>query len=227
MLRFAARRLLAALPVVAAVSVLVFLFLRASGDPAAELAGEDATPERLAAIRAALELDLPVWQQFLAWLGQLLHGEFGRSLISGDTVARMVGERLEATLSLALATMLVSVLLGVGLGMLAARHRGGWLDRAVGLVCVGGFSVPSFVVGYLLELGVPKKRYSDGVYFVGLANRVEAPPPVDLVAIAEARKNELPTRPPPSAAQIALLKPISVRYTPHKPLIPPSVMAMA
>ncbi len=150
MLRFAARRLLAALPVVAAVSVLVFLFLRASGDPAAELAGEDATPERLAAIRAALGLDLPVWQQFLAWLGQLLHGEFGRSLISGDTVARMVGERLEATLSLALATILVSVLLGVGLGMLAARHRGGWLDRAVGLVCVGGFSVPSFVVGYLL-----------------------------------------------------------------------------
>jgi peptide/nickel transport system permease protein len=150
MLLFALRRTLASLPVIASVSVLAFLFLRKSGDPAAEMAGEDATAERVEAIREALGLNRPLAEQFLDWIWRMGQGDFGRSLVSNDPVARMVGERLEATVSLALTTTILSVLVAVPLGLVAARWRGTWLDRAVTTFCVGGFSVPSFVVGYLL-----------------------------------------------------------------------------
>lgn len=150
MLKFVASRLVAAVPVTAIVSVFVFVFLRLAGDPAAGLAGEDATPERVEALRHAMGLDRPIVVQFFDWLGRLLQGDLGTSLITSQPVGGMIRERLEATLSLAAITVVLSVAIAVPLGLLAARNRGRWIDRLVTVFCVGGFSVPTFVVGYLL-----------------------------------------------------------------------------
>ncbi|MBV8850946.1 MAG: ABC transporter permease [Methylobacteriaceae bacterium] len=150
MLPYLARRLVSALPIVAILAIATFIFLRLSGDPTAELAGENATAERIEALRRSLGLDRSVATQFGLWLGHLLQGDLGTSLITRQPVAAMISERLEATLSLALTTTVTSVLLAVPLGVLAARFKGGLLDRAITLFCVGGFSMPTFVAGYLL-----------------------------------------------------------------------------
>ncbi|RJF69511.1 ABC transporter permease [Rhodopseudomonas palustris] len=149
MLKFIAYRLLGAVPVVALVSVAVFLFLRLSGDPVAAMLGENATAEQVAEIRHAMGLDRPILVQFVAWLGHLLRGDFGVSLVTRESVWTMVHDRLETTLSLALTTIVASVVIAVPLGLLAARYRGGWIDRGITLLCTVGFSVPTFVVGYL------------------------------------------------------------------------------
>jgi peptide/nickel transport system permease protein len=143
------RRVLAAVPVLFAVAVMIFLLLRLTpGDPAAVIAGENAQPAQLAMIREQLGLNLPIHQQFASWITRLLHGDFGTSLISGTPVLEMVAGRLEPTLSVAVTTMLLSVLIAVPLGVLAAAHRGRWIDRAVIGISVIGFSVPVFVIGY-------------------------------------------------------------------------------
>ncbi len=149
MLKFIAYRLLGAVPVVALVSIAVFLFLRLSGDPVAAMLGENATAEQVAEIRHAMGLDRPILVQFVAWLGHLLRGDFGVSLVTRESVWTMVHDRLETTLSLALTTIVASVVIAVPLGLLAARYRGGWIDRGITLLCTVGFSVPTFVVGYL------------------------------------------------------------------------------
>ncbi|MGK9168607.1 ABC transporter permease [Inquilinus limosus] len=150
MLTYLARRILAILPVILVVALVVFLLLRLTpGDPAAIIAGDQATPEQLAAIRAALGLDQPLSTQFVGWIGRLLHGDLGVSLISKVPVLQMVGQRLEPSLSLAVLTILVAVAVAVPLGTLAAWRQGGWVDRITMSVSVLGFSVPVFVVGYL------------------------------------------------------------------------------
>ncbi|WP_026873802.1 ABC transporter permease [Inquilinus limosus] len=150
MLTYLARRILATLPVILVVALVVFLLLRLTpGDPAAIIAGDQATPEQLAAIRAALGLDQPLSTQFVGWIGRLLHGDLGVSLISKVPVLQMVGQRLEPSLSLAVLTILVAVAVAVPLGTLAAWRQGGWVDRITMSVSVLGFSVPVFVVGYL------------------------------------------------------------------------------
>ncbi|WP_342237008.1 ABC transporter permease [Inquilinus sp. OTU3971] len=150
MLTYLARRILATLPVILVVALVVFLLLRLTpGDPAAIIAGDQASPEQLAAIRAALGLDQPLHVQFLGWIGRLLRGDFGVSLISKVPVVQMVGQRLEPSLSLAVLTIVVAVAVAVPLGTLAAWRQGGWVDRITMSVSVLGFSVPVFVVGYL------------------------------------------------------------------------------
>ncbi|MFE0755267.1 ABC transporter permease [Inquilinus sp. NPDC058860] len=150
MLTYLARRILATLPVILVVALVVFLLLRLTpGDPAAIIAGDQASPEQLAAIRAALGLHQPLHVQFLGWIGRLLHGDFGVSLISKVPVVQMVGQRLEPSLSLAVLTIVVAVAVAVPLGTLAAWRQGGWVDRITMSVSVLGFSVPVFVVGYL------------------------------------------------------------------------------
>lgn len=151
MKRFIAGRLLATIPVMGVVAVLVFLLLRlAPGDPAAILAGDIATPEQIAAIRARLGLDQPILVQFGEWLWRLLRGDLGTSIISNQPVTRLIGERIEPTLALATTTIVFAVLVAVPLGVLAAWRHGTWIDRAVMTFSVIGFSVPIFVLGYFL-----------------------------------------------------------------------------
>lgn len=151
MLMFVARRLLATIPVLAMVAVFVFLMLRLTpADPAAIMAGDNATTAQVAQIRAKLGLDQPLVTQFAIWAERLLHGDFGESYFFKKTVAELIVQRLEPTLALAVATILLSILIAVPLGVLAAHKHETWFDRAVMALSVFGFSVPVFVIGYLL-----------------------------------------------------------------------------
>ena len=148
---YIARRLAATLLVMALVGVFIFLLLHiAPGDPAAVIAGDNATPQQIADIRHQLGLDLPVPVQFGRWVWQLLHGDFGISIFSQAPVLTLIEERLPATISLTLLTMCFAGVLAVGAGVLAAWRAGGLLDRGLMAFSALGFSVPVFVVGYLL-----------------------------------------------------------------------------
>jgi len=148
---FIARRVLATVPVLLIVAVLVFLLLRLTpGDPAAILAGDAANTEQIARIRANLGLDRPIPVQFGIWAGQMLRGDLGESFYYKTRVTTLIGQRLEPTLSLAALTILIAVLAAVPLGILAAWRHGGWLDRALMGFSVLGFSVPVFVLAYIL-----------------------------------------------------------------------------
>jgi peptide/nickel transport system permease protein len=148
-LGFILRRILASIPVMLVVAVTIFTLLRVTpGDPASVIAGDGATAEQLARIRAQLGLDQPLYRQFAAWMLQLAHFDFGTSIISGTAVSRLIADRLEPTASLALSTTVLSVSLAIPLGALAAARQGTWVDRAVIAVSVVGFSIPTFVIAY-------------------------------------------------------------------------------
>jgi peptide/nickel transport system permease protein len=153
--RFIANRLLATIPVMGIVATIVFLLLRlAPGDPAAILAGDAASPEQIAAIRARLGLDEPMLVQFGEWIWRLLRGDLGTSIISNQPVTRLIGERIEPTLALATTTIVFAVAVAVPLGVVSAWKQGTWIDRAVMALSVLGFSVPIFVLGYLWIFGL-------------------------------------------------------------------------
>jgi peptide/nickel transport system permease protein len=135
----------------AIVAICVFLLLHISpGDPAAIIAGDNATPANIEMIRNRLGLDEPLWKQFLVWVGHLLRGDLGQSMFWNTPVLTLVGQRYEPTLSLALTTLVVAVSIAVTLGVLAAWRVATLVDRAVMGFAVLGFSVPVFVVGYVL-----------------------------------------------------------------------------
>jgi peptide/nickel transport system permease protein len=145
------RRLIATIPVMLVVAVSVFLLLHLTpGDPAAVLAGDNATSDAIAQIRAQLGLDEPLWKQFGLWIWALLQGDLGHSLFWNKPVLELVLQRAEPTLSLALTTITFAVVIAVALGVLAAWQAGSLLDRLVMGFAVLGFSVPVFVVGYVL-----------------------------------------------------------------------------
>ena len=151
MFRFVLRRLAATVPVLAVVAVLVFLLLRLTpGDPAAILAGEAASAEQIAKLRAHLGLDRPIPVQFAIWVGQLVAGDLGESYYYKQSVASLIAHRLEPTLSLAALTIVLAVAVAVPLGVAAAWRFGGRLDRALMAFSVLGFSLPVFVLAYLL-----------------------------------------------------------------------------
>jgi peptide/nickel transport system permease protein len=151
MLGYLIRRILAAIPVMGVVALVVFLLLRLTpGDPAAILAGDNASPEQLERIRASLGLNEPLYTQFFSWVGKLLHGDLGVSLISQVPVLQMINQRIEPTLSVAISTIVFSILVAVPLGIIAAWKHGTWIDRFVMGLSVIGFSVPVFVIGYVL-----------------------------------------------------------------------------
>jgi peptide/nickel transport system permease protein len=151
MIGYLLRRLLAAIPVMGVVALFVFLLLRLTpGDPAAILAGDNATPEQLDRIRTSLGLTQPIYVQFFTWINQLLHGDLGVSLISHKPVVELISQRVEPSLSVALATIILSVAIAVPLGVIAAWKHGTWIDRFVMGLSVIGFSVPVFVIGYVL-----------------------------------------------------------------------------
>jgi len=150
---FLLRRLLAAIPVLVMVAVIVFSLLRLSaGDPAMILAGDGATPEQLDNVRRAMGLDKPIVEQFFSWTWRLLHGDVGTSLISGLPVSQLIGDRFGPSLALSISTIVLAVLVAVPLGILAAWQQGKPLDRMVMAVSVVGFSVPVFIIGYVLIL---------------------------------------------------------------------------
>jgi peptide/nickel transport system permease protein len=151
MLRFLAQRLAAIVPVLLVVAVIVFLILRLTpGDPAAVIAGNNATNDDIDRIREQLGLAKPLLAQFWIWFSGVLQGDLGYSFYLNKPVTELIGQRIEPTLSLAAGTLLLSVLLAVPLGTLAAWRMGGWLDRILSGFSVAGFSIPVFVVGYVL-----------------------------------------------------------------------------
>jgi len=151
MLDFIARRLIAIIPVLAVVAIFVFLMLRLTpGDPAAVIAGDNATSDQIADIRTKLGLDEPIYAQFTIWIGNVLKGNFGESFFFKKTVAELIAQRVEPTLALAICTLLIAIVFAIPLGVLAAYRHGSWVDRCVMGFSVLGFSVPVFVIGYLL-----------------------------------------------------------------------------
>jgi peptide/nickel transport system permease protein len=151
MLFFILRRILSTIPVMLVVAIFVFLMLRLTpADPAAILAGDNANAQQVADIRAKLGLDEPIITQFFIWMGKILRGDLGESFFFKKTVADLISDRVEATLSLSLFTIVLAILIAVPLGVLAAAKHGTWIDRVVMGFSVLGFSVPVFVIGYLL-----------------------------------------------------------------------------
>ena len=151
MTAYIVRRLLATVPVMAIVALFVFLLLHLTpGDPAAIIAGDEATPEMVAGVRAKLGLDRPLWEQFGIYVGNLLHGDLGISIFSNMPVLTLVQQRLEPTVVLAVSTLLVAVFFAVPMGVIAAWKARTTIDRIVMGFSVLGFAVPVFLVGYLL-----------------------------------------------------------------------------
>lgn len=174
MLSYLLRRLIATIPVMLLVAVFVFMLLRLTpGDPAAIIAGDYANDAQIAEIRTKLGLDKPLPVQFMVWLGNMFQGDFGESFFYKKQVGELIAARLEPTLSLSLLTIILTVCIAVPLGTLAAYRQGSWLDRGIMGFSVLGFSLPVFVIGYMLiylfsiKLGwLPVQGYqriSDGV----------------------------------------------------------------
>src|SRR5258708_6590732 len=133
------------------VTVFVFFLLRlAPGDPAAIIAGDDATADAIAAVRTTLGLDRPVLEQFGLWLLRIAQGDLGVSIFSNLPVTRLIAQRLEPTVALTLSTLLVAVSLAVPIGVLAAWNARKLIDRVVMVFAVMGFALPGFLVGYVL-----------------------------------------------------------------------------
>lgn len=145
------RRLLATIPVMAFVALFVFLLLHLTpGDPAAIIAGDEATPEMIEGVRAKLGMDKPIYIQFGIYVGNLLQGDLGTSIFSNLPVLTLVGQRLEPTVLLAISTLVVAVVFAVPIGVLAAWKARTFIDRIIMGFSVLGFAVPVFLVGYLL-----------------------------------------------------------------------------
>jgi peptide/nickel transport system permease protein len=148
---YIARRLLATIPVMAVVALFVFLLLHLTpGDPAAVIAGDDATPAEVEGVRRKLGLDRPIWEQFGVYVGNLLRGDLGTSIFSNLPVTTLVVQRLEPTLVLAISTLVVAVTLAIPMGAIAAWKARSAIDRIVMGFSVLGFAVPVFLIGYLL-----------------------------------------------------------------------------
>jgi peptide/nickel transport system permease protein len=151
MFGFIIQRLLATIPVLGMVAVFVFMMLRLTpGDPAAVLAGDNGTPEQIDQIREALGLNEPLLVQLGIWVGNILQGDFGQSYFFKKDVAELILLRVEPTLALAITTLLLTIAVAVPLGVIAAYKQGTWIDRSVMAFSVAGFSVPVFVLGYIL-----------------------------------------------------------------------------
>ncbi|WP_089943242.1 ABC transporter permease [Candidatus Entotheonella palauensis] len=147
------RRMIETVPVLILTSILVFCVLRlVPGDPAAIIAGEDATAEELAVIRAELGLDVPLWAQYFKWLENLATGDFGTSFISSRSVGELIAQKLPATLELSLAAYILAIVIGIPLGIMAGVYpRTPW-DYGLSVFTVLGIGIPNFFLGILALL---------------------------------------------------------------------------
>src|SRR5260370_35987383 len=151
MVSYILRRILATLPVMAIVALFVFSLLYiAPGDPAAVIAGDQASPDDVERIRQSLGLARPFLVQFGTWLWRILHGDLGISIFTSLPVSSLIAQRIEPTLSLMTITLVLTIVVAVPLGVVAAWKAGSWVDRTIMAFAVFGFSLPVFVVGYVL-----------------------------------------------------------------------------
>jgi peptide/nickel transport system permease protein len=147
-IRYLVRRLLAAIPVMVIVATGVFLLLFLTpGDPAAVILGPDASTEQVEDLRERLGLNDPIYVQLLRWYGRLLQGDLGQSLFLNRPVTQAIVERAEPTLLLTGLALLVSMAVGLPLGILSALRRGQWIDTGSMFVAIGGLSMPTFWLG--------------------------------------------------------------------------------
>ena len=179
--RYAIRRSLTLVPVLLGVSVLVFSFIHLiPGDPALTMLGERATPEKVAEVRTRLGLDRPIWQQYLLYVGNALHGDLGVSIVRGDPVASDLLRRFPATVELAVAAITVAIALGIPIGVASAVWRNSLLDSLARLGALTGVSMPIFWLGLVLAwfFGVQLRilptgfRLASGTTFVPWTNFV-------------------------------------------------------
>ncbi|HML09950.1 MAG TPA: ABC transporter permease [Stellaceae bacterium] len=151
MFGYIVRRILATIPVMVVVAIFVFALLHLSpGDPVAIIAGDNATAADIARIRTKLGLDQPLLVQFYDWVGHLVRGDLGISIFTNLPVSQLIAQRVGPTVALSISTLLISVLVSIPLGVLAAWKAGTWIDRVVMVFAVFGFSVPIFVLAYVL-----------------------------------------------------------------------------
>jgi peptide/nickel transport system permease protein len=151
MVSYILRRVLSTVPVMAIVALFVFSLLYiAPGDPAAIIAGDQASPGDIERIRQGLGLDRPFLVQFGSWLWRILHGDLGTSIFTNLPVSSLIAQRIEPTLSLMVLTLVLTIVVAVPLGVLAAWKAGSWVDRTIMAFAVFAFSLPVFVVGYVL-----------------------------------------------------------------------------
>jgi peptide/nickel transport system permease protein len=151
MLAFIVRRIIATIPVMGFVALFVFSLLYiAPGDPAAVIAGDQASPADVERIRAGLGLDRPYLVRFAEWLFRVLQGDLGTSIFTSLPVTQLIAQRIEPTVSLMVVTLFFAILIAVPMGVVAAWKANTWIDRVAMAFAVFGFSVPVFVVGYLL-----------------------------------------------------------------------------
>jgi len=145
------RRMLATIPVMGVVAIFVFSLLYLSpGDPAVIIAGDTATLDDIARIRQKLGLDQPFYVQFGTWVWNLLHGDLGISIFTNLPVMTLIKQRIEPTVALTISTLLVTIPIAIPLGVIAAWKAGTWIDRVVMVFAVAGFSIPGFVLAYIL-----------------------------------------------------------------------------
>ena len=151
MLKYIVRRLLGAIPVLFGLSIVLFAFVHLlPGDPCRSILGQHATPDACLRLRENLGLDLPMWQQYVNYVGQLVRGDLGASIVNNKPVLTEFAVRFPATIELTVAALIFAVGVGIPLGRLAARHVQGWIDGGVTVISLFGISIPVFVLGLVL-----------------------------------------------------------------------------
>jgi glutathione transport system permease protein len=151
MLAYFLRRLVGTVPVLVAVSIFVFGFVHLlPGDPARLIAGPDASQQDVQSVREALGLDRPLWQQYLRYVDQTMHGELGRSSRTRQPVSTEIGARFMPTLWLTIVAMIWATIVGAAIGVVSGVKRGRWQDQAGMVLAVSGISFPGFWLGLLL-----------------------------------------------------------------------------
>lgn len=152
MATYIVRRLLQGIIVLLAVSTVCFVMFRYTGDPVLMLAGKYATQAEREQVRQAYGLDRPVHEQYISFLGGVLHGDFGKSYVSQIDALNMILERFPATFELACTAITISFIFGVGLGVVVSVWPSGWLSRTIMAGSLFGISIPTFLIGILLVM---------------------------------------------------------------------------
>lgn len=157
-MRYIARRLVLLFPVLLGISIFVFSLIRfAPGDPIHAALGMDYDPEQARQMEHELGLDKPILEQYFWWLGKVLHGDLGRSIVAGETVQDLILSRLPNTIVLALGSMAVSLLIAIPLGIISAIHKNSAIDNGSRLLAMIGVSMPVFWLGILLLIAFSLK----------------------------------------------------------------------
>jgi ABC-type dipeptide/oligopeptide/nickel transport system permease component len=160
MTQYIFRRLLQMIPIAFGILTLVFSLIHLiPGDPAMQIAGENARPEDVAQVRRALGLDQPLWTQYVTYLGRVAHGDLGRSFQTNEAVTTEIKQRYPATIQLALGSMFIALLVAFPLGIISAIYRNSWIDNVARFFALIGVSMPSFWFGPLLIIAFAINRH--------------------------------------------------------------------